>query len=215
MKIVSRKGFTLVELMIVVAIIGILAAVAIPNFIKFQAKSKQSEIKANLKTLFSAQTAYMGEKETYSTSVALIGFKPERNNRYYIANGCAAANLVDRSVAAEAITNASCGFSVDTWKGWTGTTTGAVTNITSATGASAAAVAAGTGVCVMAADTGCVATGNTGAFYAVGAANIDNDPSLDTWGISSMNVVTAASTLSEAGNIPPGTPLNNINDVMD
>ena len=46
-----KRGFTLIELMIVVAIIGILAAIAIPNFIKFQAKSKQSEAKTNLKAI--------------------------------------------------------------------------------------------------------------------------------------------------------------------
>jgi type IV pilus assembly protein PilA len=63
----NRKGFTLIELMIVVAIIGILAAIAIPNFLKFQAKSKQSEAKTNLKAVFTAETAYFGENNTYGT----------------------------------------------------------------------------------------------------------------------------------------------------
>jgi type IV pilus assembly protein PilA len=77
----KKKGFTLVELMIVVAIIGILAAIAIPNFIKFQARSKQSEVKSNLKAYFTAQKAYYGEKDRYSAS-SDIGFAPEANNRY-------------------------------------------------------------------------------------------------------------------------------------
>ena len=63
----GKKGFTLIELMIVVAIIGILAAIAIPNFLRFQAKSKQSEAKTNLGGIFTAQTAYFGEKNTYGT----------------------------------------------------------------------------------------------------------------------------------------------------
>ncbi len=62
----SRKGFTLIELMIVVAIIGILAAIAIPNFLKFQAKSKQSEAKTNLKGIYTAETSYFGEQNMYS-----------------------------------------------------------------------------------------------------------------------------------------------------
>ncbi len=60
------KGFTLIELMIVVAIIGILAAIAIPNFVKFQCRSKQSEAKTNLKALFVAQEAYRGEYDFYA-----------------------------------------------------------------------------------------------------------------------------------------------------
>jgi type IV pilus assembly protein PilA len=63
----NRKGFTLIELMIVVAIIGILAAIAIPNFLKFQAKSKQSEAKTNLKAIYTAETGYYGENNTYNT----------------------------------------------------------------------------------------------------------------------------------------------------
>ncbi|MHB8418925.1 MAG: prepilin-type N-terminal cleavage/methylation domain-containing protein [Myxococcales bacterium] len=79
---VTKEGFTLIELMIVVAIIGLLAALAIPNFLKFQARSKQSEAKANLKSLYTAQKSYYGDKQAYREFADAIGFEPEFNNRY-------------------------------------------------------------------------------------------------------------------------------------
>lgn len=54
----NRKGFTLIELMIVVAIIGILAAVAIPAFLKFIKKSKTNEAGLNLRQLYNSSATY-------------------------------------------------------------------------------------------------------------------------------------------------------------
>jgi type IV pilus assembly protein PilA len=63
----SRKGFTLVELMIVVAIIGVLAAIAIPNFLEFRLKAKTAEAKANLGAIKDVEVAYLAENDVYLT----------------------------------------------------------------------------------------------------------------------------------------------------
>jgi type IV pilus assembly protein PilA len=60
-----RGGFTLIELMIVVAIIGILAAIAIPNFMRFQLKAKAGEGKTNLAAIRTAEESYMAEFGNY------------------------------------------------------------------------------------------------------------------------------------------------------
>ncbi len=68
----NNEGFTLIELMIVVAIIGVLAAIAIPAFINYVKRSKTSEAPANLKSLFTgAQTYYQMERATQQGAAAL------------------------------------------------------------------------------------------------------------------------------------------------
>jgi type IV pilus assembly protein PilA len=70
----NKKGFTLVELMIVVAIIGILAAIAIPNFISMQYRSKRSELQPNIKAIKTAQLTYDANFDTY---VEVTSFHPD------------------------------------------------------------------------------------------------------------------------------------------
>ena len=81
-----EKGFSLIELMIVVAIIGILAAIAVPNYERFQAKARQSEAKANLAAIYSANKAFFSEWTTYHARFGVIGFSPEGELRYNIGS---------------------------------------------------------------------------------------------------------------------------------
>lgn len=108
----SQSGFSLIELMIVVAIIGILATIAIPNFTRFQARAKQSEAKGNLAGIYSAEKAFYAEWNTYYGLLPDIGFVPEGRLNYHV--GFAAAGVAPlapfRSLGlACAATNAGAG----------------------------------------------------------------------------------------------------------
>ncbi|MFZ9595941.1 MAG: type IV pilin protein [Bdellovibrionia bacterium] len=78
-----KNGFTLVELMVVVAIIGILASVAIPNYQQFQARARQSEAKAGLGNIGAIEMAYFSDAQTYSMCIQKLGYTSQGVNRYY------------------------------------------------------------------------------------------------------------------------------------
>ena len=87
----SPRGFTLIELMIVVAIIGILSAIAIPNFARYQSKSRQAEAKIALASIYGGEKAFFAEYSAYLQDLAAVGYVPEGFKRYY-ATGWSASN---------------------------------------------------------------------------------------------------------------------------
>jgi len=202
----GQFGFTLIELMVVVAIIGLLAAIAIPNFLRFQARSKQSEAKVNLRALFTAERSrYQDGQDTYLNNIRIIGFNPERGNRYaYVLD--LATTWEDRTgvLAVSNMTDGNVG--VDKFKFPTVATTqpAAVEGVMVFAGAG---LAPPTPAGVSAPCPGC-------NFLAYATANLDTDPGIDTWVISSDDAVMtpACGDLSDTA-VPAGIPFNTYNDV--
>ncbi|HSL04316.1 MAG TPA: prepilin-type N-terminal cleavage/methylation domain-containing protein [Nitrospiraceae bacterium] len=159
----GQKGFTLIELMIVVAIIGILAAIAIPNFIAYQAKSKQAEAKVALGAIFTSAVAFNAESvpNTYvANNIGQIGYTPSGAPRYSFWYGVDVAQIAGTPVVfsgAPAVVPGGCN-----------------------TGASPATTAAGGGV---------VASSATG-FTAGAIGSIDGDIACDEWHMNDRRNLT-------------------------
>jgi len=77
-----KTGFTLIELMIVVAIIAFLAMIAVPNFMNYVSKAKRSEVYLNLGAIYAAEKAYWAEHGTYSASLKDLGWSSEGETNY-------------------------------------------------------------------------------------------------------------------------------------
>ncbi len=106
----SDQGFTLVELMVVVAIIGVLAAVAIPNFKTYQAKAKTTESKLQLAAAYAAQVSFNADSDSYANCLSSMGYNPsnESASRYYSV-GISAADTATRDTGETTINGAACG----------------------------------------------------------------------------------------------------------
>ena len=98
----SKKGFTLIELMIVVAIIGILAAIAIPNFLRFQLKSKSSEGKVNIAAIRTAEESFLAEFGRYvSAAVSPAAIPGAAKSPFYPVGGAPPADFDELGWAPE------------------------------------------------------------------------------------------------------------------
>ena len=211
-----RRGFSILELMIVVAIVGILAAIAVPNFMRFQARAKQSEAKGQLKAIFTGERTRFGEKDAFSPFVQDLGFAPERGNRYAyrLSAGCAHPEVR----GAGAIANATPG-TVDCIQVDQGKYPGAL---------GLPPTVGGVPVWLPPANNPSVPANISDAvtqlpscplcsFSVSAAGNVDFDSTIDVWYVASVEAVVAPGVCWEGsppgGNVGAGQPFNLNNDV--
>lgn len=90
----TNKGFTLIELMIVVAVIAIIAAIALPAYSDYVTRSKRADGKAGLLAMQLAQEKYRANNTEYASTAAILGFATTSPDGYYNLNVISASTGV-------------------------------------------------------------------------------------------------------------------------
>jgi type II secretory pathway pseudopilin PulG len=198
--------------MIVVAIIGILAAIAIPNFVRFQARARQSEANTNLKSLF---TGLRTQQRKPALTIRSTSFNPERGNRYsyHLDDGC--SSFEDRSTIDTQTHDMDTCIGVDTFKFSSFPPFFTAELLASAAWNTKATVNA------MSTSAGIYGSIDDWDFLAYAAGDVDNTlpattgDRADTWVISSSDgqLAAACPTTGVSENIAAGEPFNVYNDV--
>jgi prepilin-type N-terminal cleavage/methylation domain-containing protein len=200
-----RRGFTLIELMVVVAIIGVLSLIAITRFNNVRARAKQTEARATLNALYQVEKSYYAASDTFTADLGKAGFQLQRGNRYAYYLELPASSMQPRNTAPTGPLSGMDAVSADTYAFSTITTqpTEFATDGTVAfSNPSASALSSATAF---------VNTGTKGGFVAraYGQIGSNNPGTYDAWFVSnSGGTVTSPCLVSNNVHVPAGVPGN-------
>jgi type IV pilus assembly protein PilA len=187
----------------VVLLVGV-AAGLVRHHIRHQHKPTSSEVRTNLKSLFTGAKAYFGEKDAYSDDMRLLGFLPEPGNRYsyFSAPQGHALGLAERERPTAPFQAVPADPDARGYRG--AYTTFAETGCPLTDAVLPEGSRAGLGV-----TPGPGGDPYRAVFIAAAAANIDDDTTVDCWSIATVDRMAPEGTP-----IPAGVPYNELNDVV-